>query len=220
MFSTTNRAAVFAQMKEKGMLMSDGVLLTLERLVGGRNGPHFACQALLNEVGHGQVLHEATRTSREEFSKYLYRGDRNCQRFKFVCQQTSNTPCTPQHLSDKHHQYLKQSRPRDNMLALHVDKFLYGEALIVRQIDEEGLRNDLQVLFDPDVFERVHHILRAPRQKTIRFVYEQVHGRLASTLCCDHYDRSQELQKMTEVWVVVRGRIKSTKCRGVETGKS
>lgn len=35
------------------------------------------------------------------------------------------------------------------MLALHVDKLLHGEALVVRQVDEEGLGDDLQVLFDP-----------------------------------------------------------------------
>lgn len=34
------------------------------------------------------------------------------------------------------------------MLALHVDEFLHREALVVRQIDEERLGDDLEVLFD------------------------------------------------------------------------
>ena len=46
------------------------------------------------------------------------------------------------------HAYLKQSRSRDDVLSLHVNKLLDREALVVRQIDKKGLGDDLQVLFD------------------------------------------------------------------------
>lgn len=35
------------------------------------------------------------------------------------------------------------------MLALHVDELLHGEALVIREIHEEGLGDDFEVLFDP-----------------------------------------------------------------------
>lgn len=44
--------------------------------------------------------------------------------------------------------YLKKTRPCDDVLALHVDKLLYGKALVIREVDEQRLRHDLEVLFD------------------------------------------------------------------------
>lgn len=46
--------------------------------------------------------------------------------------------------------HLEQSRPRDDVLALHVDELLHRETLVVRQVDEKGLGHDLQVLLDSE----------------------------------------------------------------------
>lgn len=50
----------------------------------------------------------------------------------------------------KQYVYLKKTRPCDDVLALHVDKLLHGKALVVREVDEQRLRHDLEVLFDSD----------------------------------------------------------------------
>ena len=36
------------------------------------------------------------------------------------------------------------------MLSLHVDKLLHGKALVVREVDEQRLRHNLEVLFDSE----------------------------------------------------------------------
>lgn len=44
--------------------------------------------------------------------------------------------------------HLKQARPCYYMLALHINELLNGEALVVREVHQQRLRHNLQVLFD------------------------------------------------------------------------
>lgn len=63
--------------------------------------------------------------------------------------------------------HLEQSRPRDDVLALHVDELLHRETLVIRQVDEEGLGHDLQVLLDSAscVPSKVLDMRNTPRRK-------------------------------------------------------
>ena len=53
--------------------------------------------------------------------------------------------------------YLKKTRPCDDVLALHVDKLLYGKALVIREVDEQRLRHNLEVFFNSDENEKMPH---------------------------------------------------------------
>lgn len=61
--------------------------------------------------------------------------------------------------------HLEQSRPRDDVLALHVNELLHRETLVVWQVDEKGLGHDLQVLFNSTHYVRMDFSTHAKREK-------------------------------------------------------